>query len=134
MRSRGGSISSVGSNLPGSGGHRLNSSAVPHVKFHTPAIKWKGFTLDAAKWTFTSAQLQGIVSRAIRQSAEPSLIRLLPLETLDDEIPPEVERLETQSSYLKLRYKALARRRANLLEALAIHVDGSEEGSGVGLR
>jgi chromosome segregation ATPase len=90
--------------------------------------------LDAARWTFTSAQLQGIVSRAIRQSAEASSIRLLRLETLDDEIPPEIQRLEMQRNDVKLRYKTLARRRANLLEALSIHVEGSEEASGVASR
>jgi hypothetical protein len=107
---------------------------MPSIKFQTPPIKWKGLTLDAAKWTFTSAQLQDIVSRAIRQSAEPSSIRLLRLETLDDEIPPEVERLEVQRTGIQSKYKTLARRRANLLEALAIHVDGSEEGTSVALR
>jgi hypothetical protein len=134
LRSRGGSISSVGSNLPSSSSRRLNVAAMPSVKFPTPPIKWKGYTLEAAKWTFTSAQLQDIVSRAIRQSAEPLSIRLLQLETLDDEIPPEFERLETHRNDVKLKYMALARRRANLLEALSIYVDGSEEGSGVALR
>ncbi|KAF8219638.1 hypothetical protein L208DRAFT_823633 [Tricholoma matsutake] len=136
LRSRGGSVSSINSNFPTSSSRRLNASAsaVPSIKFQTPAIKWKGFPLDAARWTFTSAQLQAIVSRAIKQSAEPSSIRLLRLETLDDEVPPEIERLETQRNDAMARYKTLALRRANLLEALSIHVEGSEEGFGVALR
>jgi hypothetical protein len=134
LRCRGESISSTSSTVPSGGSRRQILGTMPSIKFQTTPIKWKGLTLDAAKWTFTSAQLQDIVSRAIRQSAEPSSIRLLRLETLDHEIPTEVERLETQRSDIKARYKTLARRRANLLEALTIHVDGSEEGASVALR
>lgn len=80
--------------------------------------------MDAAKWTFTSTQLQAIVSRAIRQSSEASSIRLLRLETLDNEIPVEVERLETLRTDTKMKYKASARRRMGLLDSLANSVDG----------
>ena len=136
LRSRGGSLSSLNSNLPSGSSSRLNTGTLnlPSLKFETPPPRWKGFTLDAAKWTFTSAQLQGIVSRAIRQSAEPSSIRLLRLETLDDEIPPEIQRLEIQKSDIILKYKVYARRRANIMDALSVHVDGSEEGSGNAIR
>ena len=67
--------------------------------------------MEAAKWTFTSSQLQDIVSRAIRQSAEASSIRLLRLEILDNEIPEEKGRLEAQRTELLSRYKSWARRR-----------------------
>ncbi|KAG6857523.1 hypothetical protein H0H87_002148 [Tephrocybe sp. NHM501043] len=76
--------------------------------------------MDAAKWTFTSTQLQGIVSRAIRQSSEASAIRLLLLETLDEEIPAEVARLERAREEAKGRYGALARRRGRLFDALLL--------------
>lgn len=74
--------------------------------------------MEVAKWTFTSAQLQAIVSRAIRQSAEASSIRLLRLEVLDDEIPAEVMRLESQRTSIKLRYKTSTRRRTAILDSL----------------
>lgn len=87
--------------------------------------------MDAAKWTFTSSQLQNIVSRAIRQSAEASSIRLLRLETLDNDIPQEMHRLEMQRTDAKTRYKMLARRRGVLLASMTSALDGSEpENSG----
>ncbi|KAJ7164973.1 hypothetical protein C8R46DRAFT_942859 [Mycena filopes] len=105
-------------------GRRLQSGASP--RFQTPPLKWRGYTMDAAKWTFSSAQLQGIVSRAIRQSAEASSIRLLRLETVDKEIPDELHRLEMQRTDVKTRYKMLTRRRANLFATLTSTLDGTE--------
>lgn len=125
MRERGGSISSVASNIPS--GRRLYSNPLPSPRFQTPPVKWRGYTMDAAKWTFTSTQLQAIVSRAIRQSSEASSIRLLRLETLDNDIPEEVERLETQRTEVKAKYKSLSRRRANLLDSLGACVDGLDQ-------
>lgn len=124
-RERNGSVSSIASTV-NVNGRRLQSANSPSPKFQTPPLKWRGYTMDAAKWTFTSAQLQGIVSRAIRQSAEASSIRLLRLETLDNDIPDEIQRLEMQRTDIKTKYKMLARRRAHLLESLTVHVDGSE--------
>jgi len=97
-------------------------------KFQTPPVKWRGYTMDAAKWTFTSAQLQGIVSRAIRQSAEASSIRLLQLDTLDNDIPDEMHRLEMLRTDVKSRYKMLTRKRWSLLAALSGHFEGTEVG------
>ncbi|GLB39915.1 hypothetical protein LshimejAT787_0704250 [Lyophyllum shimeji] len=125
MRERGGSVSSVASQMPSS--RRVHAAPLPSPRFQTPVPKWRGYTMDAAKWTFTSAQLQAIVSRAIRQSSEASSIRLLRLETLDNEIPPEVERLETVRTDTKMKYKALARRRMCLLDSLANSVDGLDQ-------
>lgn len=124
MRERGGSISSLASNMPS--GRRLLPGPLPSPKFQAPTPKWRGYTMEAAKWTFTSTQLQAVVSRAIKQSSEASSIRLLRLETLDNEIPEEMERLQTQRTDAKAKYKTLARRRANLLETLADCVDGLE--------
>lgn len=96
-------------------------------RFQTPPLKWRGYTMDAAKWTFSSSQLQGIVSRAIRQSAEASSIRLLRLETVDKEIPDELHRLEMQRTDVKTRYKMLTKRRANLYTTLTGLLDGTEQ-------
>lgn len=85
--------------------------------------------MEAAKWTFTSAQLQAIVSRAIRQSAEASSIRLLRLEVLDEELPQELQRLEASRSELKARFKIFAKRRNGLVSGLSMYVTGEEDGS-----
>ncbi|KAF7319440.1 hypothetical protein HMN09_00282500 [Mycena chlorophos] len=119
-RNRTGSVSSIASNMHG---RRVASSA---PRFQTPPVKWRGYTMEAAKWTFSSAQLQSIVSRAIRQSAEASSIRLLRLETIDTEIPEEIHRLEMQRTDVKTRYKMLSRRRGNLLATLTGLLDGTE--------
>ncbi|KAJ6511371.1 hypothetical protein C8R47DRAFT_1296281, partial [Mycena vitilis] len=118
---RNGSVSSIQSsnNL-----RRLTSTS---PRFQTPPLRWRGYTMDAAKWTFSSSQLQGIVSRAIKQSAEASSIRLLRLETVDQDIPDELHRLEMQRTDVKTRYKMLTRRRTNLLATLTGLLDGTEQ-------
>jgi hypothetical protein len=121
---RNASVSSSGTN----GRARAFSNASSAPRFQIPPVKWRGYTIDAAKWTFTSAQLQGIVSRAIRQSAEASSLRLLQLETLDNELPDEMHRLEMQGMDVKSRYKVLSRKRWNLLASLAVVFDGVETG------
>ncbi|KAJ7057079.1 hypothetical protein C8F01DRAFT_1153323 [Mycena amicta] len=118
-RNRNGSVSSIASNVHG---RRVTSAP----RFQTPPVKWRGYTMEAAKWTFSSAQLQSIVSRAIRQSAEASSIRLLRLETIDTDIPDELHRLEMQRTDVKTKYKMLSRRRTNLLATLTGHLDGTE--------
>ncbi|KAG8912244.1 hypothetical protein FRC00_004931 [Tulasnella sp. 408] len=95
-------------------------------RFESVPIPWKGLTLDAAKWTFTSNQLQEIVSRAIRQSAEASSIRLLAPEVLDHQLPNETYRLELLREDIKARYKFHVRRRRVLLRSLNLYVDGSD--------
>lgn len=77
--------------------------------FNVPPTPYRGLTMDQAKWTFTSSQLQSVVSRAIRQSAEASSIRLLQLNTLDNEIPQDLKRLEAQKSEIKIKYQSLTR-------------------------
>ncbi|KAF8902621.1 hypothetical protein CPB84DRAFT_1961567 [Gymnopilus junonius] len=132
QRDRAGSVTSLSSTThapnPFVQSVRARSEApVNSPKFQTPPPKWRGYTMEAAKWTFTSAQLQAIVSRAIRQSAEASSIRLLRLEILDNEIPEEIRRLEAQRTDLKTRYKVLTRRRAVAFESLSSYVSGVEE-------
>lgn len=97
--------------------------ALPSPRFQTPTPKWRGYTVDAAKWTFRSSELQAIVSKAIRKSAEASSIRLLHQGAVDLEIPAEMEKLEKQRMDVKSRYKMFTRRRMELLESLSAVVN-----------
>lgn len=133
-RDRNESISSMSSNHLAQAVRQQRLPSASSPKFQTPSPKYRGYTMEAAKWTFTSAQLQAIVSKAIRQSAEASSIRLLRLEVLESEIPLELERLNSQRVDLKTRYKVLTRRRVGILEGLGNYI--AEEGDNVsyGLR
>ncbi|KAJ2925342.1 hypothetical protein H1R20_g11742, partial [Candolleomyces eurysporus] len=126
----------------GAGGSRLapprteQPMATPKSpKFPVPPVKYRGYTMEAAKWTFTSSQLQSIVSRAIRDSAQTGAIRLLKLDNLDNDIPEEIHRLEMTRTDVKSKYKALTKRRAALFESLTFHLTSSgEENSTFALR
>ncbi|KAG6336651.1 hypothetical protein ID866_2432 [Astraeus odoratus] len=98
------------------------AASKPLPKFQAPRPKWRGLTMEAAQWTLTATQLQGIVSRAIKQSTEGSAIRLLRLDTLDGEIAEEEHRLDLLRTDIKSRYKALVRKRWELLGTLAGHL------------
>lgn len=132
IRERNGSVSSVGSGYAhGSGSgyawRKLTAAAsTPAPKFHTPPPRWRGMTMEAAQWTLTQHELQTIVSRAIKQSAEASSIRLLRDEMLDVDIPEEIHRLEMQRTDVKTKYKMLVRKRWQLMGALAGHLDGPD--------
>ena len=132
-RDRSGSVTSIGSNSVFSGGGRrpqpTQRPAAPvfSPKFQTPPPKYRGLTMEHAKWTFTSAELQAIVSKAIKQSAEASSIRLLREETLSNEIPKEMRRLEIHKTEVKNQYKILTRRRASLLETLMAYLGGRDQ-------
>ncbi|KAM5530027.1 hypothetical protein V8D89_016306, partial [Ganoderma adspersum] len=92
---------------------------LPTVNFDSEPVKWKPLTLEAAKWTFTSEQLQEIVSGAIRQSAAESFIRVLPTQVADAELPQEAERLEQLRTTTQAQYRFNMHRRAMLLQSLA---------------
>ena len=131
IRGRNGSVSSVGSSdptgRPGLPWRKLHSAASkPPPKFQRPPPKWRGLTLEAAQWTFTSAQLQEIVSQAIQQSSEGSALRFIRPDILEGEIADEMHRLEFQHTDVKAQYKALVRKRWILMGALAGHVGGVE--------
>lgn len=131
VRGRNGSASPVGSSALtgylGSSWRTLQAAASkPPPKFQTPPPKWRGLTLEAAQWTFASAQLQEVVSKAIRQSSEGSSIRLLRLETLEGEIADEMHRLELRHTDLKAQYKALVRKRWTLMGTLAGQIESVE--------
>ena len=135
-RLRAGSVSSVHPNLlrsgvglgtpPTSSNHSAASIRVRSApRFPTVPVKWRGYTLDVARWTFTSQQLQEISSRAIKASAESYYVRLLRLETLDTELPEELHRLDLLTTDLKTRVRATVAARRELLDALTIHASGA---------
>ncbi|KAI5121597.1 hypothetical protein M0805_009468 [Coniferiporia weirii] len=86
--------------------------------FKTTPVRWRGLTLDAAKWTFSSSQLQNIVRDAIEQSSQASSIRLLSEEVLENEIPQVLGSLEARRVEIQSNYKVLVRRRRALVQRL----------------
>jgi hypothetical protein len=83
--------------------------------------------MDAAKWTFTSSELQELVSQSIRQSAETSAVRLVHPQLFNVEIPGELRRLQTERCELTTRYKVLTRKRHALLGALSAQSESRED-------
>ncbi|THU88737.1 hypothetical protein K435DRAFT_865976 [Dendrothele bispora CBS 962.96] len=108
----------------------------PQIKFESMQIQWKGLPLEAALWTFDSQELQNIVSRAIRSSAQESFIRLLSIKQLDDELPTELERLKNLKATTQAKYRFNAQRRTMLLQALMSYSEtsggGEKDGGGGG--
>ncbi|KAL4251005.1 hypothetical protein ABKN59_006595 [Abortiporus biennis] len=130
-RARNGSVSSMTSthtiHMGGAGPStysRATPSSASSPRFHTNAIKFRGLTMEAAQWTFTSQQLQEVVSKAIKQSADASAIRLLPIDQLSEAIPEEVQRLQSVAAELKTNYKLSVRKRRQLLHSLGSVTDG----------
>ena len=100
-------------------------------KFQTTQVNFRGLTKEQAEWTFTSEELQQLVSAAIRQTTDVSAIRLLPLETLNEALPEEIKRLEMVSAELRTNYKINVRRRKMLMSSLFAMTDGIETCDGV---
>lgn len=71
----------------------------PALDFESVPIAWRGMSLETAQWTLSSLELQEVVSRSIRQTAQASFIRLLSIKTLDEELVAEMERLDTVRSH-----------------------------------
>lgn len=90
----------------------------PPVSFESVQIPWKGLPYEAAQWTFTSSELQEIVSRAIRLSAKESFIRLLSLQALDIDIVKEAERLEEERLAAQGKWRFEMHKRTMLMQAL----------------
>jgi hypothetical protein len=88
------------------------------ITFVAEPISFRGLTLEAAQWTFSSDQLRDVVSRAIRDSAKESFIKLLSLDALDKEVPAEFERLETLKFTTQAQHRFHFQRRTNLLQSL----------------
>jgi hypothetical protein len=136
-RSRQGSVSSIHPHSQRSGvglGVPLTSRKIstgscrgkPGPRFPTVPIKLRGYTLDVARWTFTSQELQDIASRAVKASAESYCVRLLKLETLDTELPEELHRLDLSTMDLKTRLRGTAAAKRELLDVLTAHALGAE--------
>ncbi|KAJ8518095.1 hypothetical protein ONZ45_g4805 [Pleurotus djamor] len=81
-------------------------------------VQWKALPMEAAVWTFTSQELQQIVSRAIRSSAQESFIRLLSVDVLDRQLPEELERLSDAKLRAQSRYRFCVHRRTMLLQGI----------------
>lgn len=90
----------------------------PPVSFDSTPIPWKGLPLDAAQWTFSSSELQEIVSRAIRLSARESFVRLLSLQALEVDIVHEAERLDAARLEAQAKWRFESGRRTMLMQAL----------------
>jgi hypothetical protein len=93
--------------------------------FDTTQVQWRGLTLDAAKWMFSSQELHAMVGRAIRQSADPMSIRLLPIDLLDTDLPAALEDLEVRREEVKAKYAYQVRRRRTLMRGLALSAEGT---------
>lgn len=135
-RLRTGSVSSAHSNLQQSGvglgtpqtSRKLSTASIrgrPAPRFPTVPVRWRGYTLNVARWTFTSQELQEIASRAIKASTESYHVRLLKQETLDTELPEELHRLELLTTDLKTRIRVTVSARRELLDALTAHASGA---------
>ncbi|KAG5641296.1 hypothetical protein DXG03_005560 [Asterophora parasitica] len=92
--------------------------SAPPLTFESVPVQWKALPHEAALWTFDSAELQAMVSRAIRRSAPETYIRLLSLENLDKVLPAEVERLTALKATKQAQYRFLVQRRTMTLQAL----------------
>ena len=120
------STGSVSSRRPSAASTTSNSGTAaarnplpPSPKFNTAPVRWKGLTYDAARWTLSSEQLQDIVARAIKQSAESSSIRLLQPNAIEQELPDEIERLARAREDLRTKLKAQIRARRVLLRKVS---------------
>ena len=90
----------------------------PKINFDSVPIPFKGLPLEAAQWTFSSSELQEVVSRAIRMSAQESFIRVVSADTLDNGVVKENERLATLKLMTQSQYRFQVHRRTMLLQAL----------------
>ncbi|PCH44532.1 hypothetical protein WOLCODRAFT_139058 [Wolfiporia cocos MD-104 SS10] len=108
-------------------------SPPPPLNLEPVPIQWRGMSLSTAKWTLTSAQLQEMVSTAIRQSAQESFIRLVPLETLEGDVDRELQRLESLKATSQAQYRFSMQRRMMLLQSInALSYSQLTDGSGGG--
>ncbi|TRM61919.1 hypothetical protein BD626DRAFT_538015 [Schizophyllum amplum] len=97
---------------------RRHASSAPRdhdPKFEAGAVAWQPYTYDDVVETLSSAELQAIVSHAIRKSGSTESIRLLPLDALG-KVAEEQARLEERRQDIKGQYALLARERGKLLD------------------
>lgn len=91
--------------------------------FHSQPVPWRGLTMDAAKWTLTSTQLQEIVGCAIRKRAEASSIRIILPEAFNTEIPEAIQHLEIRKTHIIDNFLSAVQRRQFHFRKLS-HPDG----------
>src|ERR1700722_7954072 len=97
-----------------------STSTSTSITFDPVPITWKGISLEEAQSAFTPIEIQEIVSRAIRLSAQASFIQLLSLETLDRTLVGESERLGKRQKAAQTEYKSNIQRRSTLLRTLRL--------------
>ena len=68
--------------------------------------------------TFEPQDMKEIITRSIRNSAQDSLIRLLPLSAFDTSIPAEIEKLQAQKVDAQARYLEGVQMRTKALESI----------------
>ncbi|KAI0028241.1 hypothetical protein K488DRAFT_73916, partial [Vararia minispora EC-137] len=92
--------------------------SLPPIALAPPPLPYRHLTLDAAQWTLSSAELQGVVSAAIRESAREKFIQLLAPSTEAD-VRAHAERTEADWDAAASTWRFEARRRDMLLKGLA---------------
>lgn len=107
-------------------GSSTSFSSSPGPRFQTSPADFKVHTLEAARWSFSSEELQGIVSEAIKQSGGVSFIRLLSQQAAFVEIPGELERLTALQNELKVQYRLQVRKRDALLKSIYAYSETPE--------
>jgi hypothetical protein len=95
--------------------------------FAPSPIALRGLTLDAARWTLAPAAMQAIVSRAIRQSADTSALRLIPPEVLAGDLPETVLRLDARQRVLRAEHATLTVQRDALFASLLAKPDAGAD-------
>ncbi|KAL0566401.1 hypothetical protein V5O48_015613 [Marasmius crinis-equi] len=104
--------------LPNFGSYTPSHSTPPIPATSLLPSHYKTLPYEAAQWTFTSTELQDIVSRAIRLSARESFVRLLSLKLLDTILPDELEKLAEKRRGAGGRYRFTVQRRSMLMQGL----------------
>ena len=100
----------------------------PTISFESTPIPWKGLPYEVAQWTFSSEELQEIVSKAIRLSARESFVHLLSLQALEVDVVHEAARLESERAAAQARWRFEVGRRTMLMQALNSTVASSVPG------
>ncbi|KZV65054.1 hypothetical protein PENSPDRAFT_756842 [Peniophora sp. CONT] len=90
---------------------------LPQIDLAPSPIPYKHLTLDAAQWTLSSADLQALVSAAIRESARERSIRLL-APNVQGEIDARLRALESEWDNAAAGWRFEGYRRGMLLSAI----------------
>lgn len=102
--------------------------------FKSTPVKWRGLTLEAAKWKFSGNELQTIVKRVIEQTSLSTSIRLLSLDEIEKELPEALEKLEARKLDIQWNYRLSVRKREALLQRLKSIPSGAKTDAAVVVR